>query len=466
MSKVRKAGCAAVIGLGVAYIAWVNLPTARHSAEIEKLVQERTKELTLLQTTHANDRDNNIFWDPTFREMWCLSTELKSKGGPIEPGAVDKAFKDFSGNDPVMYGQERDAKGFAESRNGRGLNEADVANARKAFESYLPKLKATLAKAVFISPMGHFDSTAASPNFIGLRRVTQTLAFESALLLQEGKPDEAVELPLLGLHLSKAVSENPGNLICMMLSAAMDGICFDSLHAALVDASALKPETLKLAGEVLQKEILPQDGMASAAEIELVFVHNTLLLGPVNLAAVEPPEIAGGPFGSLGAVFLKASGLWSREARMTEDEFYEHIKGSSDKTARVNDVDNSSLIWDDVLGRRSLLGSTILPSTGRATVVYRLTRSKLQALRVIVALRQYQLKNGKYPASLDDLKEVGLTAIPANEVSAKPLEYKLDNGKPQLILPVDPEIAASAALGPVRPGVRYRFQDNAYYLMP
>ena len=437
MASFKKIGCAVLLAPVLVYAVWVSLPTSHYKKEIAQICLDQQRDFDLLQSTYATDPARNSFLDPTLHETWCYRRELKEYGGNVTPGAVSRAIKAFNECNPIRQ------TGLSLAHLDASLKKlkkspAQLKAARKPFVALLPKIESAMEKPVWCAPSTGPEISTLLPNLLPVRTLAQALAFEAWLEARDKRPDDGAKLALSTLRFGLHVARGNAALIQVMVATVVQAIAFRTLDAILVDQS-LQVATLQQIVDQLGQDALPQDSTGRGLAYEMLCQHNSLKqgVGPYLRGAQESPGAAS---------FLSASGLFSRELRMLDNDYYPFVRSclgdpvdlSWQKEAYKHEAWSAGSIWSDIKGQHGLFAQAVLPNFQNAPLQIKLLRTELNGLRALAAVELFKQKNHRYPASL---AEVGLNAQPEDELSSKPFQYSLKAGKPHLMLPIDPEFA-------------------------
>lgn len=431
MGKVRKIVYGGLLGLTVLSLVWINTtPQAQYKTEINEILTRRQQEWDLAQQSYANDPAQNIFLNADLHPSWALKPEN------IQPGELDKTMVDLIRLDPFDPKVNQD-----EFLARAGKTRADLQAARQKFRAIVPKIVQATNLPVFVAPNnppGKMTAKTWVPNFIGIRRVALACGYEGSLEVQDGKPDEAVPLGMVGIKLGYAISNSPGVLIQEMIAVAVQSIGAQPLYQALL-TEKLKPESLQLIIAELPRYTQPPQTFVKSLENEVLMIHNSIddPATPVLSTLTEAKTDASAGDWFLDGV-LRKTGLVDREMRMYDNLVVPLIQAKGDPSS-LSRVDESNWLSLELSGKAGIIAMTMVPPTGRARYQFNVLRTRLAAFRIVAALQLYHGRKKAYPDNLDALKEVGLDPIPAAGINKNNFVYSLSSGQPALTLVVEPE---------------------------
>lgn len=449
MNQGAKIGCAIAGGLVLAYVGWVNVPRVQHRSELDKIYQAREAEFDENQKLYATDLANNGYLDPTFLELWARKQDYTS--GVVKHGDITKTMEILAQFDPV--GNRIPYKDLDKSVKENTRVPDPVAafeKSKKEFANLAPGLTATFNKPVFLCPGEKLDANRDEPNFIGLRRACQLLAFQAHQDLENHKPQEALKESIAILNIGKNVGRG-GVLIELMIGKALQNIGLEALREVLTSSTPLDAAAFTQTLRSLQ-DLEPQhEELLRAVEADATMIKNSLAWYR-GFDHPTTPDAFGRAFDAV----MYASGLVAREGRLWENDEYQLL--STVREDRLGEMGwLSTITWaDEVMGRHAAYFTPLLtPNLTRARLVLNYLTAKMRALEIVAALQVYHVKQHHYPTNLTEL---AMSPFPQNPLG-KPFAYTLERGKPQLLIPIESKDAESLGL-PVatsgNPGFDYK----------
>ena len=377
-------------------LVWINTSVpAADQAEADRILALRRQDWDLRQRVYANDAACNAYLDPTFKEMWW--------GEAPTYGATNATLSEFVELSP----------GVGVTR----LNPRQL-ELRKNAQRLLLKLTEVIARPAFLVPSPILSYATPVPNVVGLCKLAKALSLESALEAQENRPDGGAARALDILRLSALAAGACPTINNFSMSIAIQSIGCDALVERLRQ-NDLKKATLERIMADMERCAPSQDVLGALMEYELLRAHNSMSAGTQTGPAVW-------------------SGWTKREMRIYDNQMLPCIRASYAK--EFTDGEES----------KRLVSSVPIPDYSRARAVLCFSRTRARGLQLMAALQLYRLEKKRFPGSLEQLKQVGFTSPALNELSSAPFSYSLKDGKPELKIPVDGEMAKRVGLGQQR----------------
>jgi hypothetical protein len=142
--------------------------------------------------------------------------------------------------------------------------------------------------------------------------------------------------------------------------------------------------------------------------------------------------------------------LWQPFLRLDEVQYLRHMQvlvALAGKSYEQNvkgqqrlEKEKARLPW------YAVVTNTLAPIFTRATQARDEARATVGVMQAALALRDYQIQHGSYPASLSDLRAAGGWAIPHDPFSGKPFLYRRE-GAGYLVYSVGPDLKDDGGIG-------------------
>jgi hypothetical protein len=262
------------------------------------------------------------------------------------------------------------------------------------------------------------------PNLLDHRRSANLLAWDAVRRSRQGDGAGAAADLVAAWRMAGHLAEGGHTLIECLMAVAIQGIGADALEDALAAGSWRAEEIAALAGT-------RPPSFRSAFLRGLRMEESTFALSIAGMAGVgagpipfpeEPWLVRRLPAAS--ALYriafvpedLLSYGEWVGEARA----LLERGKG----TRREWEALEASV----VSARKGSLASIVLPSLLRARHSATEAEARARLARLALAATAYQLRNGKYPATLDELVPAFVDAVPVDPFGGRPLRMTAADG--------------------------------------
>jgi hypothetical protein len=264
------------------------------------------------------------------------------------------------------------------------------------------------------------------PHLAQLRDCARLLAADAAWMAGERNYGEAVESTVAGMKLANALDNEP-ILISQLVRLAMDGIMYNTVEGA-IQGEDLTPD---LAGRLI--------AYAANAGGREAFANAFTSEGLFGLDAFE--GIRTGDLASAGmvpsatdSVLLRVYGSpFARPWLNMDEETYADIIGRMGDAARLPFYEAKPLL-DQVerdvgdLPRTRFLSRTLLPAITRVGQSQAVHETRMDLMRVGLAVEQYHAQNGAYPETLEQVAPTLGGAAPLDPFTGQPYGYQPSGG--------------------------------------
>lgn len=410
----KRVGClVAVLTLTLAAIVWVHYPSAAYSAD-EQAVIDQFRQREKVEQSVPKTAESDSYLDPLFLPYWGRKG-LEEGANKVEP--VVKAFSlycdQLQGSDVLLEAsiQKKDPK----------LSKA-VAGYAELYRAF----QVMLDKPHFVVPRDRprgYDTKV--PNFLSYRGLTGTNSGYAYYLCLIGKTDEALSVIDCTLRFCRKIDGPADGLLSHMISVACN---FYTQSAGLVVLTHYKTPPSRQALQqfidtLSQTQSTDSDFLRSA---ENDYAVTADYITAVREGKVPPEEVTFGP-----GIASKFPGVLSRELSiLNHDYFSVIIELKAGRQPDLSWMDNVGAA-DWFLGRHSVASSMLVPNFSRAMDQHRLCREKQAFLHLYASLLLDALKQGRWPATLSDLKKRGYTPLPGMELEK--LKYTVAGDSMELV---------------------------------
>jgi hypothetical protein len=274
---------------------------------------------------------------------------------------------------------------------------------------------------------------APMPNLVTMRIAALWLSAAVALNLHEDDVESALANLTGLLNLTLAYEGNP-TLVCQMIRVAISGLAAGVTWDALHYTGWTEPQLAHL--QATWQRFNPTVTAASTLEAERAFILSVSL----NLRSRNAPSLS------------QVTGVPPSPGVVLVDTAWREIFSSRDIISGLNEmqtlIQSARLLRDDAAWPQidSLLAVEENRRIGKATwvraVTHPITTGAIPNLRkalgtvarnetlrqmtlAAIAIRRYELRHGRPPASLDALVPALLSKLPHDSFSGQPLRYRL-----------------------------------------
>ncbi|MBI3929429.1 MAG: hypothetical protein HY319_28040 [Armatimonadetes bacterium] len=288
----------------------------------------------------------------------------------------------------------------------------EIREAAAGFETFLPGFREAVARPEFsyVGTLGYgFDSRL--PNFILMRRISQSLAVLGLLRESEGLPGEALSHYLLGLRWGTRMS-GKGPLITEMIAVSQTAIVLEPL-TRLLGRGVLSEQDYRRALDCLNSEVADPAAFGKSMDMEFFLAmkfFDDLKAGEVDPGDMLGPEIIGW-----------MPGFYVEHERAVYTNLY--LRHRDDLYA-LRPAHQFMIDWESY--PLSGLLAALVPNHLRAQTQFEALLTRLEAARLLAAIGVYRHQHGRVPERLADLsKLLGRPAVHYIERKAS-FEYELE----------------------------------------
>lgn len=434
-SKVLPGCLASLLALGVGYCSWVALPSVRSEAEVKALLA-RQEQAHQQDQKQARDPQHNAFVDPELSPFWGRkSVEYRKDSKAAEIVAALRAYG-FLGNEDEKGSQV----GLLWKKKEGGLRTAAA-----DFAAFLPILRKALGREIFVFPgSGLPDAETEMPNYLALRSIAQALSAYAEVQLADGHRAAALEAGLDILALARlSIGQKAHPLIMTVMASALQTTGQETISYLLQSSSDWSEAELRKLLEGLSSSPVTAPLLLESMEYELWVAQNTFRKPPGTL------------FGAAG----RMPGVWQREWRLFQNDYYPYVQAARSGTALPvpQPAQGGLLGW--VTGQHSSMAQLSMPNFQRVQALLEVSRQRQEFLRLYAELL-LKKKQGKMPVSLSPEESRGL--------NFKSLRYRLEKGEPRLEYDLDSRLAqALPQAGRRQPGsARWENLMQAHWVLP
>ena len=299
-----------------------------------------------------------------------------------------------------------------------GLADKVLANNREALAGWDAAAKLTDLQVPEINNMD-----TVLPYLADWKKLAQLAAVRENALLHKGQDKEAFDQIVNHVHLGQEMQNSHGPLINYLVGVAVCNMGLNQMQhwagKTHLTADQLKDYIRKLGLDTDEEGAAFANAMRAEYQSDIgnldamrkgnlkdpdtgkPYPHPTRLLPVLNLSKTK--AMYAGYFNLL----VKAAPHHFNEAKLP------------DMTKRPGPV--SLILSGNSIGQ--ILYYMLMPGIGPSLAKKSQSDAQLQATRVILALRAYQLAHGKLPADLNALVPEFLDAVPADDFDGQPLRY-------------------------------------------
>jgi hypothetical protein len=305
----------------------------------------------------------------------------------------------------------------------------DLEAARKVIaenEEVLRKLDESLALPDFQVPeFVRWDT--AMPYLLEWRSLAYVVCCRARLLFEEGREKEAFAQCLKSIRLGRRVQDAQGIVIHYLVGIAIYEIGVENI-AAIARRTRLAPEELKPFIEELGGLTPSRDGLRDAYGAEYCFL--SAILDAPEVFELGPYQRLAKNLGQLG-VFRRVLFQPNRTRRLLGTDLRGLIEAIPKTHAEAKSIPLKSVYAPSLSdlapggGGKMFLGQ-LVPVLSRCLIGLRTTEFQHAATRTLLALRAFEVANGRLPASLDELVPAHLESVPLDPFDGKPLRYSAE----------------------------------------
>ncbi len=289
--------------------------------------------------------------------------------------------------------------------------------AKAQFLEELPRIREALKKPHFASipteATDGYDFATLVPNFILFRSISQGLALLAEEAFLSGEPEQAVDYLVLGLEWSYRANESNKTLIGLMIRIAQLSIASNPIEKVVLRGN-LNDSQLESLDAALAAAQVPRMALHTAMNHEIYLVDKWIR----QFEDREPRAVKEVSLEDVPAFYelLPDSYLGSeRKAYLN----FELSRASNWKSLGAPEV-----FGEDEINPFNLTSQIFVPNTARAQAQVMTIRSRVDALRLVIALERFKRKQGGYPASLQEIVPNYLQELPRDTASGLPWPRK------------------------------------------
>lgn len=410
----KKVGClVTLLTFVVAAVVWVHYPPAAYSAE-EQAVLDQFRQREKAEQAVPKTPEADGYLDPVFLPYWGRKG-IEEGANQVKPVVMAFSFfcDQMQGSDVLLEAsiQKKDPKLWKAV--------ADYAALYRAFQ-------AALDKPHFVVPLDRprgYDTIV--PNFLSYRGLAGTNSGYAHYLCLTGKTDQALGVVDDTLRFCRKIDGPADGLLSSMISLACK---FKAQSAGLVVLTLYKTppsqQALQHFIDTLSQTQSSDSDFLRSAENDYALIAD--FMTAVREGRVPPEEVTFGP-----GLASKFPGVLSRELSILNHDYFSVLKEL--KAGREPDLswmDNVGAA-DWLLGRHSVASSMLVPNFSRARQQHRLGVEKQAFLHLYASLLLDAEKQGRWPATLSELKTHGYTPLPGLELEK--LKYTVTGNSMELV---------------------------------
>lgn len=389
----------ALVCVALMYFSWVRSPA---SSWVDDRLAEMNQEVEArfaARQEHAHDEVQNGFLNPTFRGYWGRVGFERQAGSEAE--RVVESFRDR----------------FSSIANGRiiehgPLQDEDSRAFRAEFEALLPELKAALTAPDFVIPEKEINEDSPGANLDAFRSLALALSGHCEQLMDEGKPEEALESLSQLFKLGDRLVDQDANLPTMTGGSVLS-IGLQTINGVFGPEANLTPAQRRELYTLLLAHRPPEDEPGRhCLEREFYLIQKSL--ETEESRKLVPPAVRYLP------------GLFYREKRITR-KVMSNLHGQLGlKYAYAVDFS-----WDGYLvGDIGFHSSKWAQDWYRVPLELNRLNTRMLGYSLCCALWAYRDQHGQFPETLQELESDGLK-LPSDLYFA---DYKLVDDTPELTL--------------------------------
>ena len=301
-----------------------------------------------------------------------------------------------------------------------------------------------LARPRFLSPLPttYDEALWRDPWLAYCRRIAVVMGLKARLLTMDGKADEAMRICSKVINLGRLVMRDAGDVMTYLVANSILSIGLGSVREAAKSPSATVP-LLVSRGQGLDVSQDARAGLARALGGELI-AQRLMLEAFQTFEWHRDSDGAGSDLARLRKL-VRRPGLLTVKVNASLNELgaqYSKVLDGLDHFRPVVPEPPAETIG--AMARRvgylrfvrNFIGEMFLdmlrPEPRMVGSYFHLI-ADARLTQVFLALRCYQLENGKLPKTLDELAPNYLAQVPADPFSEKPFVYEPDTTSPRLL---------------------------------
>jgi hypothetical protein len=270
------------------------------------------------------------------------------------------------------------------------------------------------------------------PHLAKLRTCARLLAFESLMLLDAGKVDEAAECCVTAFHSASAADEP--SLTGQWVRYAIIGIGWGALEVVLREAQVEADVCRRLAGDIAQTDLA--SSLVEALKGERVcargfFARLRLARDPWDVLDQAPEEMGPLPSGEQVRPAGRERPSYFARWWLARDEL-EYLKRmevgirEASRPYREAAAAVEGMDWLPVtyVPPPAVVTQMLIPVFDRSFASRDRAIAQLRLAEVALLLKAHRAESGRYPESLAELGESAGRELPADPFSGKPLVYE------------------------------------------
>lgn len=290
-----------------------------------------------------------------------------------------------------------------------------LANNQKA----LAMLDAALARPEFQLPEFRWDDDVS---YLGeWKKLSRVAAIRANALFRAGQEQEAFNLAMNLVRMGNRIQASQGNLLHYLVGLAVKAQALAEMRR-WATLTCLDPQQLTIIAEELRT--LRSDGAALAETLKLEYQGQMQTLADMRAGKLKDPDTEV-PIPKVPFLPIYSTSQSRRLFATTTRALVSSINVPYNK-AKLPDLDQKQGIVRLIL-RGNLVGEmfhgTTMPSV--VSVIGKKSQEsvQLEATRITLALRAYQLKNGRLPEDLSALVPEFLKEVPLDDFDGQPMRY-------------------------------------------
>jgi len=314
---------------------------------------------------------------------------------------------------------ERDESALSELRTGSSWDEGQARDFLKANEASLATMrKAWLCPHLQVDAITNFD--AEFPYLREWRKLTHLALIEAHSSFHSGNETEAFDMAMEVVRFGHRIEESGGGMLHYLVGSAVKSQGLESLRR-FADDTRLPADKLGSITRQIKDFEANQGGLREALKVEYATQAAMFDGLPGNFITNSSGRPVAAPRFIYSAMRSKAELATQIRLTITAMTNCYAVGMKAIPTAKTN----ISKIW--LLLRGNAVGTILneMSLSSREKILARKCRenASLRATRTVLALRAFQMTNGRNPQSLEQLLPDFLEAIALDDFDGKPLRY-------------------------------------------
>jgi len=268
------------------------------------------------------------------------------------------------------------------------------------------------------------------PHLAQFRDFARLLMADAALRAGEGDFGEAVEDVTAGMALASALDKEP-ILISQLVRMATDGIIYNAVEGS-VQGEHLTPDLARKLIEYASRaggreafaDCFTSEGMFGLEAFEGVRTGDLTRSGIDSGLAQKPLD---------SFLFRVYGSVFARPWLNMDEEIYADSMQRMNEAARLPFYEAKPLLDrlnTDIedLPRTRLLSRILLPALTRSAEMQAAHEARMDLMQLGLAVEQYHVQNGQYPATLDQVAPAFGGPLPLDPFTGQPYVYQPSGG--------------------------------------